>query len=646
MLIRYGGSLLLVLLAMPNWAVAPPRQSVSPVADVLSLAPPGTVQLQGWLGDKLDLCQNHRIWNQDPDKFIALFRNHKDKGDWRGEYWGKWHTAAALAYAYQPTAEHLARLKDGAREVVKAQDADGYLGPYDAEHRLTDWDVWCRKYVLLGLITAFDLTGDGAALEAARRNADNMIAELDRKKLKVVEVATAVLQGTADSSILEPVALLYERTGDKKYLEFAQSIIAQWSAPYKSAPQGIHLLENALAGKPPLKNHAYCIMSCFEGICELYRATGDRQYLTAAVSFAQTVRQYELIIDGSVSNHELFFGGTRQQTEIIEQPQETCATVTWIKLCAQLLRLTGNSLWADEMEVSLYNAMAGAMTPGGDWFCYFTPLAGERLPGFIPHPDLTLSCCVASGPRGLLLTPRWAVMTAQNGPVVNLYAPGTATVLLAGGAQVRIVQETDYPVGDQVKLTISPDRKLRFMLQLRIPAWSQRTTLSVNGESIPCESGKYAKLDREWAPGDLVALTLDLRGRAVPAPSGAPQLALMRGPILLALDNRLVPTSDTAVWLQADAEGHVELKPRATKPVWAWMTFEAPFQVRPSHFFGFYTTNLALCDFASAGNAWSETNLYRAWLPQPLYLSQAFPSNTWKIMHPGIPRPIIPAAAE
>src|ERR1035438_1430936 len=110
-----------------------------------------------------------------------------------------------------------------------------------------------------------------------------------------------------------------------------------------------------------------------------------------------------------------------------------CATVTWIKLCAQLLRLTGDPVWADEMELSLYNAMVGAMTPDGEWFSYFTQLTGERVPSFIAHADLNLSCCVASGPRGLLLTPRWAVMTARGGPVVNLYAPGTASLQLADG---------------------------------------------------------------------------------------------------------------------------------------------------------------------------------------------------------------------
>jgi hypothetical protein len=105
-----------------------------------------------------------------------------------------------------------------------------------------------------------------------------------------------------------------------------------------------------------------------------------------------------------------------------------------------------------------------------------------------------------------------------------------------------------------------------------------------------------------------------------------------------------VPSIEKAFWLIADAGGHVELKARTARPSWAWMVFEAPFQVRPSHFFGIYTTILALCDFASAGNAWSETNIYRTWLPQPLFLSEAFPANTWKLMYPEIARPTIPAA--
>jgi DUF1680 family protein len=264
---------------------AQPAKPVKLVADTFRLAPPGSGQLQGRLGDKLDLCLNQRVWGKGTEAILPFFRDHNDNGNWRGEYWGKWFTAAVLAYAYQPTPERLARLEREAVDLIKTQDADGYLGTYDAEHRLTVWDVWCRKYVLLGLIAGYDATGDQSILEAARREADNLIAEVERKQIKIVDVGVDVLKGTAHSSIIEPIALLYQLTGQRKYLDFARTIIDQWNAPFRWAPQGIHLLEDALAGKPPLRNHAYCIMSCFEGICELCRATGDQQYLEAAVRF-------------------------------------------------------------------------------------------------------------------------------------------------------------------------------------------------------------------------------------------------------------------------------------------------------------------------------------------------------------------------
>lgn len=642
--------LLLVLAAIAalthvTEAAPPPASPAIAIKDTFNFSAPGAVRLEGWLGGRLDACIQHRVWAQESEQFIAPLRDHTDNNNWRGEYWGKWFTAAVLAEACRPAAARRAQLERIARDVVKAQAPDGYLGSSDAKHHLANWDVWCRKYVLLGLITAYDFTSDPAFLDAARRDADNLIAEAERKKNKVIEVATPVLKGTADSSIIEPLALLYQRTGDARYLEFARAIIALWNGPTKSAPQGIHLLEDALAGKPPLKNHAYSIMSCFEGICELYRATGERPYLDAAVRFGQAIRQHERMIDGSVSNQELFCGGAATQTEFLEQPQETCATVTWIKLCAQLLRLTGDPVWADEMELSLYNAMAGAMTPGGEWFSYHSPLTGERVPSHMQQTDVQMSCCVASGPRGLLLTPRWAVMSSAEGPVVNLYAPGSAEVNLAGGPAVKLTQATDYPAGDEIKMTVSPERTARFALRLRIPAWSKQTTLTLNGQPVPCTPGTYARLEREWAPGDQLRLRLDLRGRALPAPSGAPQLAVMRGPILLALDSRLTQPQDLAVRLVTDDEGCVALKPLTTTPEGIWLAFEAPFEVRPSHFFNHRRLALAMCDFASAGNQWSAQNLYRTWLPQPLLLRQAFAPGTWKIMYPETQaRPEIPSS--
>jgi uncharacterized protein len=621
-------------------------------ADRLTPAKPGTVRIEGWLGGKMDLSLRHHVMDPDLDRIIHPYRERfeENSGHWRCEYWGKWFTSAALGYAYQPTPQHGAMLERGVRELVATQTPDGYIGTYKDDKHLGIWDVWGRKYTLLGLIADYDVRGNRDALAAARRVADHLLKEAPPGKVNLTENGIDVLKGLSSSSVIEPMALLYQRTGDKRYLELVEDIIANWGRPNKFFPQdSSKLMEHGLAGTPPAhisSRKSYEMMSCFEGVCEMYRITGDRKYLDAAVNFAQAIRKHELMVHGSGSNQELWCHGTRHQTETLEQPMETCVTTTWMKLCHQLLRLTGDPVWADELEVSLYNALIAAMTPDGAWWAYFSPLAGQRVPSHYQHDDVQLSCCVANGPRGLLLTPQWAVMGRKDGIVVNLYAPGAATPKLANGTEVKLTQQTDYPVGDEIKLIVSPAKKSKFALHLRIPAWSKSTSVTVNGKPVAWKPGAYAEINREWSPGDQVALKLDLRGRAVPAPSGAPQLAVMRGPIVLALDNRLARTRDIAVRVAADADGYVALKPSASKPAEVWMAFEVPFNVRPKHYFDHYQTTLTMCDYASAGNGWSSDNLFRVWLPQPLFLAHAYPADTWKLMCPGLQEcPTIPKFA-
>ena len=400
--------------------------------------------------------------------------------------------------------------------------------------------------------------------------------------------------------------------------------------------------------------HSYALMSCFEGVCELYRATGRQRYLDAAIKFAHGLMRDELMITGSVSNHEMWYRGALEQTEMLEKPVETCATATWMKLCYQLLRLTGDSRWADQLEISLYNALLGAMMPQGEWWSYDSPLMGERLPSRVQGLDL--SCCVSSGPRGLLITPLWATMTSASGEVfVNLYSSGTSSVLLPNGGEAKVIQETGYPGTNPVTLTVQLSIPSSFALNLRIPEWSQQTVLKVNGEPYPCRPGTYARLDRQWQPNDKVILELDLRGRIIRAPSGAPQQAVMRGPVVLAFDNRLVSEEVATVWLlaeklpyegpkdkayvlpahnlpPADRQGYLDLQPVISKEKNILMAFEAAFFVRTAHFQGHHPKKIVMCDYASAGNQWSETNYYRVWAPQPMFMGNLYAKNTWRIM--------------
>jgi DUF1680 family protein len=635
------------MVAVPSaFSTAPARYLK--VADALSFCGPGDVTIGGWLGNKIDLCIGNRVMAQDISAVVQPFQKQSDTDNgWRGEFWGKWFTSAVLAYSYQPTPSHRTVIDEAVRALLATQSSSGDINSYNAAHHLGNWDVWTRKYVLLGLIAYYDRTGSIDALEAAKREGNTLLRDFGPGKANLPDASLNLVAGLSSSSVLEPICLLYQRTGEAKYLQFANYVVASWEAPSQAAPHGMRLLEDALHETAPtemIAPKAYEMMSCFEGVCELYRGTGERRYLEAAIQFAQTIRRTELMVNGSGSNQELWCRGAITQTAVLEQPQETCVTATWIKLCSQLLRLTGDPSWADEIEISLYNALGGAQTPEGNWWAYFSPLIGQRVPSLAQYSDIGLSCCVANGPRALLLAPLVAVMRSTHGATVNLYAQGSARLLLPDGESVMVVQETDYPRMPEVRLYVKSGSARPFSLSLRIPAWSKRTTLTVNGEAIAAAPGHYATITRRWLPSDLVVLTLDLRGRTVQAPASKDQLAVMRGPILLALDNRLTPPEVEDVWLSTDADGYVVLKPASREVEGIWMAFDVPFEVRPYHFFKHHPVALTMCDYASAGNRWTADNLYRTWLPQPMYLADIYGSDTWKLMYPDeVSRPQIPS---
>ena len=642
------------------------------INDQLTPLMPNSIKIDGYIGEKIDQCIQNRLMVQNVESLLDIFRiREKDNFGFNGEFFGKWSAAAALSIRYQPNQALQEEMDKAVGDLVKTQSSDGYITTYKKGDEFQMWDVWNQKYVLLGLIAQYDISGKKEYLDAAVKSADHLMSCLGPGKISLEEYGHPAHKGGCNYSILEPVVLLYERTGEKRYLDYANYIVDSWSKPSKYTKNGVHFIEDIEKGVPLIESeviHAYTLMSNFEGLCELYRATGNKRYLNVSVMLGNKIIKDELMINGSVSNHESWYNGATEQTEMLETPEETCATATWMKLCYQLLRLTGDSKWADQLEISLYNALLGAMMPRGEWWAYNSPLNGERVPSSLQGSDL--SCCVSSGPRGLLITPGWAVMNnLNNGPVINLYSAGTASIKLSNGVNVSIIQETDYPVNNLISLNIQPENTTSFVLQLRIPEWSKQSVLKVNGEIISCKPGSYASIKRTWKKNDKVTLELDLRGRIIRAPSGAPQQAIMRGPVLLAMDSRLVPEQDSTVWLisqpykyetyipengkgfisqkynfpPAGEDGYIDLKPVASPDKNIRMAFDVSFIVRPWHFFLHHEKHIIMCDFASAGNKWSSSNLFRVWLPQPLYMGNLYSWGAGKVLSLPVPRCTVPS---
>ena len=244
---------------------------------------------------------------------------------------------------------------------------------------------------------------------------------------------------------------------------------------------------------------------------------------------------------------------------------ETCVGVTWLKLCSQILRLTGDPSTVDMIEKYTYNGLLGAMKPTGDGFSYVNLLNGvktnpEGWGGMVEGVYVT--CCNLNGPMGLAYLPYVAVMNSEAGPVINLYNAGTATALSAGKKSVNLNISTDYPLSGRVVVNVTPKVPEKFTIRLRIPSWSTATVVKVNGEPVSVLPGTYAEIQRKWAPGDQIELSLDMRCRIIDAPHGSNRAgdnfqAVVRGPVVLARDENLDPKFDQPVTIVSD-NGYVK----------------------------------------------------------------------------------------
>jgi DUF1680 family protein len=586
------------------------------------LEPAISMSIEGHIGKKLDASYTNRILAQDVDKLISPFRNRTETRCWQSEFWGKWFTSAVLAYKYRPEPALKKILDNAVTGLIATQTADGYIGNYAPDKILDQWDIWGRKYCMLGLLDYYDLTGDKKVLQSARRLADNLIRDLSSKDGIIVTKGNH--RGMAASSVLEPVCYLYERTGDKKYLSFAEDIVRQWETP--EGPQLISKASvNVSERFPKPKNwfgweqgqKAYEMMSCYEGLLELYRITGKEEYKKAVELTWQNIRDREINLAGSGSAVECWFGGKDRQMNAIYHYQETCVTATWLKLSHQLLKLTGEARYADAAEQTFYNALLGSMSADGAHWAKYTPLSGQRLPGS-EQCGMGLNCCEASGPRGLFNFPQHIVMKEKPGIRINYFVGGTYRIRSPKGQDMKIIQHTDYPASGRIVLETELAAQEEMTIDIRIPAWSRSSVIKVNGvktDSMP--AGSYASLRRNWKKGDTIVVELDMRGRIERSATEPQYIAIMRGPLLLSRDTRLGGPDISAMLTPVEEKGSIRLEPVSSRNNDIWLEYTARFMPESYTETAPQPLVITFCDYSSAGNG-AEPSMFKVWLPQLL----------------------------
>jgi len=590
---------------------------MSGLAPRMAALPPAQLRLGGPLGEAMEASRNGRLsrFITGPESpAIALFdparRAGNEGGDWYGEHAGKWLVAAARAAARSGDAGLRGRVLAVADRLLEWQEADGYLGNYPRHRRfdvpqpprpeswngepaLRTWDVWTHAYLVLGLLEVWRMAGLPRHLEAAARIGDLCHDTFVVRGLDVT--TTGNHHGMSATVLLDPAVELYFATGRPRYLELAERILEQADANPRLA-----LLRQALSGADASEistGKAYQLCWNLVGLAKLYRATGRADLGEAVRHLWRNIRDHHLSLGGGP------FGGIGHRSREVFNPAfvfdpgayiETCSVLAWMQLNRELLMLTGEACYAEELERSAYNDLLGAVAPNGEDWCYYSFANGRRI-----HTKYW-RCCKSSGAMALELLQEvaWTRIGADTASM-NLLAPGTATMVL-GDVEVAFRAQGGYPDDGRLDIAVEPAQAHEFTWQCRVPAWAGGERVRVNGEDAGAEiAGGWLRLRRCWRPGDRIELALEIAPRLERrvyrnvqeslAPDGSPvrqqvlfreYVAVARGALAYAtglIDGYRTgetvlppePGDEWCVELPAEADGGVpvELRPARRAPI-------------------------------------------------------------------------------
>lgn len=555
------------------------------------------------------------------EKFVKVFKEHADIQDdgWRCEYWGKMMRGACMIYAYTRNEELYEIITDAVIGLMKTQDESGRISGYDVLHEFRGWDVWGRKYVLVGLEYYYEICRDEKfkedILKAMRRHADYMIENIGDGEGKIRITETSEWWGGVNScTVLEPMIQLYKLTAEQKYKEFAEYIISTGGC------RDGNLIECVKQGKMPHEFpevKAYETMSFFEGLLAYYEISGENKYLETVQKFAEAVFESDITVIGCAGcTHELFDNSAEKQTEYSETiMQETCVTVTWMRLNARLWENTFDAKYADRIEQSALNAFYGsintqnlpgysfekkALTPALPFDSYsplYNNVRGRGVGGFKEFPEGGhYGCCACIGAAGTALYPLYAFVGRDDTAYCNFFLNGDANFDF-GGKKVRVQCATEYPAKGRVKLTVHTEGKVKFTLAVRIPAWCEKATAFYNGKTYVEENG-YVRLEREWQNGDEVVISLSIELKEVTLNG---KMAFTYGTLVLARD-------------EAKEKGNITEKfAIEKKPLFRCVTPEQGEQLRL--FLETKDGDILLTDYASCGKNWEAArNRITVWM--------------------------------
>jgi hypothetical protein len=495
--------------------------------------PIGSITPAGWLRHQLELERDGMTGHLEQispwlDFAKSSWADPQGRGEYGWEelpYWLKGY--GDLGYVLKDPAI-IAEAKKWVGAILATQREDGWFGPRELLTSLDGKpDLWPHMLVLNILQSYYEALGDPRAIEVMR----NYFKW--ENTLPVSAFGEGYWPKIRCGDNIESVFWLYNRTGEPWLLDLARKMhtgMARWD-------------------EDVINWHNVNLSQGFRAGTIFWMLSRDPSHLASAQ------RNYDKVTDMYGQFPGGGFVGDENSRPGYMDPRggiETCGIVELMHSFEMLTKITGKPVWADRCEEIAFNSFPAALTPDEKALHYVTCANQIQLDPGNKSPEIqnggtmvsyspyeVYRCCQHNVSHGW---PYYAeelwLATPDNGLCASLYSTSEVSAKAGNSAEVKIIEQTDYPFGDTVNFTIQSAKAAKFPLYLRVPRWCDSATVSINGKEQRAKSKPLAffRVDRKWRNGDTVTLQLPMKLAVRRWPKNKDAASIDYGPLSFSLD--------------------------------------------------------------------------------------------------------------
>ncbi|HYG22061.1 MAG TPA: glycoside hydrolase family 127 protein [Verrucomicrobiae bacterium] len=579
--------LLFVALFVPS-RVAAAEIGARPHAAVQPIAPGEARWTSGFWADRIELCRTSTLpalWRimegTNHTHFLQNFRIAV--GDAEGRYRGATFndgevykvleaSIAMLSMTNDPT---LSAQVDSAIELIaRAQRDDGYLHtqvlvrqrngdtnavPFQNRH---NFEMYNMGHLMTTAALHHRVTGKTNLLSVARKAANFMQRTFN-------EASPEAARSSVCPSHYMGIVDLYRVTGEAEYLSLARRFFALRSQITDGGDDNQDRIP--FEQQTNAVGHAVRANYLYAGAADLFMESGDKTLWNPLEPIWSNLVQQKMYITGGCG--ALYDGASpdasRDQRSITRTHQaygrnyqlpnttahnETCANIGNVLWNWRMFLATGEARFIDVAELAMHNSVLSGMSLDGTNFFYVNPLrTTDPLPTELrwKHqrvPFISSFCCPPNLARTLAHSPEFAYAKSDRTVWINLYGGSRLNTEVPGIGRVKLLQETEFPWSGRVRVRVEESSGTEFSMKLRIPEWADGFTVRVNQQPVGTSettAGTYVELKREWKPGDLVDVDLEMPIRLLEAnplvEETVGQLAFKRGPTVYCVESTDLP---------------------------------------------------------------------------------------------------------